>query len=44
MKVQMILDAVNKVVSPEQQHRNSLFFLGALRLVDIIEVNMTEFV
>lgn len=39
MKVQMILEAVNKLVSPEQQYRNNLFFQGALRLVDILEVS-----
>ena len=41
MKVQMILEAVSKLVSPEQQHRNNLFFQGALRLVDILEVRLT---
>lgn len=38
----MILEAVNSHISSEQQYRNNLFFQGALRLVDILEVRLSH--
>lgn len=40
MKVQRILEAANPHLAPSLQRRNAVFFSGALRLVDIMEVSL----